>query len=146
MSIGPGAQLQPTDSCNSTGHKAAVAGSRQIERLGAPCPADVLGLGACHAGERIELSRAQRDAQGREKDVNLSATQDDQHGMSSVLRFILETSNPTPAAAPYRYVYVIADGTARELHASERQYLETEFSGGDGVMPYIKSSYSERDG
>ena len=51
-----------------------------------------------------------------------------------------------PAAAPYRYVYVIADGTARELHVSERQYLETEFSGGDGAAPYIKSSYSERDG
>ena len=51
-----------------------------------------------------------------------------------------------PAAAPYRYVYVIADGTARELHVNERQYLETEFRGGDGAMPYIKSSYSERDG
>ena len=51
-----------------------------------------------------------------------------------------------PAAAPYPYVYVIADGTARELHASERQYLETEFSGGDGAAPYIKSNYSERDG
>jgi hypothetical protein len=51
-----------------------------------------------------------------------------------------------PAAALYPYVYVIADGTACELHASERQYLETEFSGGDGAMPYIKSSYSERDG
>ena len=38
------------------------------------------------------------------------------------------------------------DGTARELHASERQYLETEFRGGDGAMPYIKNSYSERDG
>ena len=39
-----------------------------------------------------------------------------------------------------------SDGTARELHASERQYLETEFRGGDGAMPYIKNSYSERDG
>jgi len=50
------------------------------------------------------------------------------------------------AAAPYRYVYVNADGTARELHASERYYLETEFKGGDGDMPYIKASYEERDG
>lgn len=50
------------------------------------------------------------------------------------------------AAAPYPYIYVIADGTARELHASERQYLETEFSGGDGAAPYIKSTYLQRDG
>jgi len=53
--------------------------------------------------------------------------------------------NPMPAD-PYPYVYVIADGTARELHASERQYLETEFRGGDGAAPYIKSSYAQRDG
>jgi hypothetical protein len=46
----------------------------------------------------------------------------------------------------YPYVYVLADGTARELHASERKYLETEFSGGDGAMPYIKRSYEQRDG
>jgi hypothetical protein len=46
----------------------------------------------------------------------------------------------------YPYVYVNADGTARELHASERTYLETEFTGGDGAMPYIKDSYYERNG
>jgi len=78
--------------------------------------------------------------------VNLPATRDDQHEVSSVLRFILETRNPMPTAKLYPYVYVIADGTARELHASERQYLETEFSGGDGAAPYIKRSYSQRDG
>jgi hypothetical protein len=50
------------------------------------------------------------------------------------------------AAKPYPYVYVNADGTARELHAGERQYLETEFSGGDGGRPYIKSRYAQRDG
>jgi hypothetical protein len=50
------------------------------------------------------------------------------------------------AAAPYRFVYVNADGTARELHAGEREYLETPFSGGDGGRPYIKTSYEERDG
>jgi hypothetical protein len=49
-------------------------------------------------------------------------------------------------AAPYPYVYVNADGTARELHADERSYLETEFKGGDGAMPYIKSRYDERNG
>jgi hypothetical protein len=38
-----------------------------------------------------------------------------------------------PAADPYPYVYVNADGTARELHASEQKYLEAEFKGGDGA-------------
>ena len=47
---------------------------------------------------------------------------------------------------PYRYVHVNADGTARELHPSERRYLETEFKGGDGAAPYIKSRYNERNG
>ncbi len=44
------------------------------------------------------------------------------------------------------YIYVNADGTARELHAAERAYLETEFKGGDGAMPYIKDTYDERNG
>jgi hypothetical protein len=48
--------------------------------------------------------------------------------------------------ALYRYVYINADGTARELHAGERAYLETEFKGGDGAMPYVKASYDERNG
>jgi len=51
-----------------------------------------------------------------------------------------------PAADPYPYVYANADGAAHELHASGRQYLETDFSGGDGTMPYIKSRYSACDG
>jgi hypothetical protein len=46
----------------------------------------------------------------------------------------------------YPYVYIKPDGTARELHASERAYLETEFKGGDGAMPSIKDSYEERNG
>jgi hypothetical protein len=46
----------------------------------------------------------------------------------------------------YPYVYVDADGSARELHESERAYLETEFAGGDGNMPSIKSRYDERNG
>jgi hypothetical protein len=48
--------------------------------------------------------------------------------------------------AAYPYIYVNADGTARELHARERAYLETEYKGGDGAMPYIKDSYEERNG
>ncbi len=47
---------------------------------------------------------------------------------------------------PYPYIYINADGTARELHAGERAYLETEFKGGDGAMPYVKDSYEERNG
>jgi hypothetical protein len=47
---------------------------------------------------------------------------------------------------PYPYVYINADGTARELHAEERAYLETEFKGGDGAAPSIKDSYDERNG
>jgi len=46
---------------------------------------------------------------------------------------------------PYPYIYVNADGTARELHAGERAYLETEFKGGDGAMPHIKDSYEKRN-
>ena len=47
---------------------------------------------------------------------------------------------------PHRFVHVEADGSARELHPSERRYLETEFKGGDGAAPYIKSRYDERNG
>lgn len=50
------------------------------------------------------------------------------------------------AVGSFRYVYVNADGTARELHQNERQFLETEFLPGDGGRPYIKSSYPEKDG
>lgn len=49
-------------------------------------------------------------------------------------------------AIPYPYVYVDADGSARELHLSERRYLRTEFKGGDGAAPHVKSSYDERNG
>src|SRR5580704_10222514 len=46
----------------------------------------------------------------------------------------------------YPYIYINADGAARELHASERAWLETEFKGGDGAMPNVKDSYEERNG
>jgi hypothetical protein len=51
-----------------------------------------------------------------------------------------------PDAENYLYVYVNADGTARELHPNERQYLETEFLPGDGAAPSVKDSYAERNG
>jgi hypothetical protein len=51
-----------------------------------------------------------------------------------------------PKAESYSYVYVNADGTARELHPNEREYLETEFLPGDGAAPSVKDSYAERNG
>jgi hypothetical protein len=47
-----------------------------------------------------------------------------------------------PKAENYLYVYVNDDGTARELHPNERQYLETEFLPGDGAAPSVKDSYA----
>jgi hypothetical protein len=46
----------------------------------------------------------------------------------------------------YPYIYVNADGTARELHAAERAWLETEYKLGDGAAPNVKDSYEERNG
>jgi hypothetical protein len=47
---------------------------------------------------------------------------------------------------PYPYVYVNADGSARELHPDERDYLETRFRPGDGNRPYVKRDYSQKNG
>jgi hypothetical protein len=47
---------------------------------------------------------------------------------------------------PYPYIYVNSDGTARELHANERNYLEAEFHPCDSGRPYVKSRYSQKDG
>jgi hypothetical protein len=46
----------------------------------------------------------------------------------------------------YPCVYVNLDGSARELHEGERRYLETRFSPFDGARPYVKGSYSQKDG
>ena len=51
-----------------------------------------------------------------------------------------------PNADNFPYVYVNADGTARELHPKEQEYLETEFLPGDGAAPSVKDSYDERNG
>lgn len=51
-----------------------------------------------------------------------------------------------PKIESYPYVYVNADGTARELHPNERKYLEKEFLPGDGAAPHVKCSYAELDG
>lgn len=47
---------------------------------------------------------------------------------------------------PYPYVYVNEDGSARELHVSERTILETPYSPLDSGQPYIKNSYEQKDG
>jgi hypothetical protein len=41
----------------------------------------------------------------------------------------------------FRYVYVNRDGSARELTSDEQEYLNEEFSGGDGARPYLKFRY-----
>ncbi len=51
-----------------------------------------------------------------------------------------------PDVEPYPYVYIKADGTARELYAGERAWLETECELGDGTAPYVNDSYDERNG
>jgi hypothetical protein len=50
------------------------------------------------------------------------------------------------AQDPYPYAFVNDDGTARELHAAERQYLERPFIPFDGGRPYVKSAFDARDG
>jgi hypothetical protein len=47
---------------------------------------------------------------------------------------------------PYPYVYVNTDGSARELHPDERDYLDSPFQPGDGDTPYVKRNYSQRNG
>jgi hypothetical protein len=47
---------------------------------------------------------------------------------------------------PCPFVFVNTDGSARELHRSEREYLETPFDPFDGGRPYIKSSYQDKNG
>jgi len=49
-------------------------------------------------------------------------------------------------AEPYPYIYVNDDGTARELHTTEREYLETPFLGPDGGRPYVKWHYRQKNG
>jgi len=47
-------------------------------------------------------------------------------------------------ADPYPYVYVNHDGSVRELHKSEREYLETRFLGADGARPYVKWRFKQK--
>jgi len=47
---------------------------------------------------------------------------------------------------PYPFIYVLEDGSARELHRREREYLETPFIGADGARPYVKWRYGQKNG
>jgi hypothetical protein len=47
---------------------------------------------------------------------------------------------------PYPFIFVNADGSARELHQGERDYLETGFHPADGGRPYVKGNYAAKDG
>lgn len=51
-----------------------------------------------------------------------------------------------PEEPGFRFVYVNQDGSVRELSPGERDYVSTEFSGGDSGRPYIKTSYESHDG
>jgi hypothetical protein len=48
-------------------------------------------------------------------------------------------------ATLYPYVFVTDEGTVRELHASEKQQLETPFRPCDAARPYVKATYDERN-
>jgi hypothetical protein len=45
---------------------------------------------------------------------------------------------------PYPYVYVNENGSVRELHESERKYLEEPFDPTDGARPYVKLTFQSR--
>lgn len=47
---------------------------------------------------------------------------------------------------PYPYVQVDNEGSARELHKVEREYLETPFFGADSARPYVKWRYNQKNG
>lgn len=49
-------------------------------------------------------------------------------------------------AAPYPYVFVSDRGSVRELHASERELLETPFHPLDAGRPYVKMTYHQKNG
>jgi hypothetical protein len=70
----------------------------------------------------------------------------DFHRRKMTLERQLLDCEKSPMTELYPYVYVNTDGSARELHPDERNYLETPFAFGDGGRPYIKRIYSQKDG
>lgn len=49
-----------------------------------------------------------------------------------------------PAEDGFRYVYVEANGAARELSGDEQAYVEAKFHPADGARPHIKRWYGAR--
>lgn len=54
-------------------------------------------------------------------------------------------SGEDATAALYPYVFVSDRGSVRELHASEKQLLETPFHPLDAGRPYVKQSYDQKN-
>jgi len=46
----------------------------------------------------------------------------------------------------FEYVYVMSNGSVRELNIEERAYLNTDFHGADSGRPYIKDNYKYKNG
>ena len=63
------------------------------------------------------------------------------------IRFYLRHLIPLrKAEGGFEFVYVETDGTVRELYDDEVKYLSETFHPADSGRPYIKSSYTEKDG
>lgn len=58
-----------------------------------------------------------------------------------VVKYAFETRPRRKREPGFEYIYVEDYGSARELDAQEREYLNTKFHGGDGNRPYIKTQY-----
>jgi hypothetical protein len=67
-------------------------------------------------------------------------------GSMATLWAVLRSKSKRSAPLSTKCLYINADGSARELHPSEREYLDTPFRGDDGNRPRLKRSYSEKDG
>jgi len=58
--------------------------------------------------------------------------------------FLISIRPRRPKEPGFRYVCIDDDGNARELDEKEKEYLNTEFQGGDGDRPFIKSNYASK--
>jgi len=60
-----------------------------------------------------------------------------------LFRFV---SKAEASSSPYPFVFVNEDETIRELHSTEREYMETAFYPGDGNLPHPKKTLQEKNG
>lgn len=65
---------------------------------------------------------------------------------TQTIHLYAEVDREQALVEPYPFVFVQKDGTARELHQSEREYLQTPFYPADGGRPYVKSTYEQQNG